>query len=226
MSPRCSRCPLPEQRHIRNADTWNRRLSQAAVSCRVCRGLAGRRSCWEFRWFIRKRPMTPDFTTASRLKAADTSGLLNFGSHPTQPLRSHTLSDSVVFSLISYSMVAGGSCFIFPGCSSQIDCENKRRRCTQVTAPVSAALLTRFIIYPSCCASRLEVLRGFFAARGTMNLLNWTKWKQGALGLLLIMAKSFFFLFAKIWVCHHKWFQSENTAISLSLMVVLLMQYI
>lgn len=31
----------------------------------------------------------------------------------------------------------------------------------QVTAPVSSALLTCFIIYPSCCTSLQEVLLGF-----------------------------------------------------------------
>lgn len=106
-----------------------------------------------------------DFSTTSWLKAAHISALLNFGSHQIQPLYAQTVemspADFQAPVLISYSVVAGSSHFILSGCEFQMDFENNRWCCTQVTAPVSTALLTCFIIYPSCCANLQEVLLGF-----------------------------------------------------------------
>lgn len=75
--------------------------------------------------------------------------------------------------------------------------------CTQVAAPASGARLTSFIIYLSCCTGLQEVLLGLFflsfsVARGTMNLLNWTKWKCRAMGPAAHYIGTFFFFFLQI----------------------------
>lgn len=134
-----------------------------------------------------------DLSAMSWLKTARI--LLNFGWHQIQPVWTHSSNYSSRFCrppiLMSHSVVCGAAPISF-----HQDASFRMNVKTSVDAahrlqPQWALLCWHASLFTLPVAQVCRKGCKDFAACGTMYLLNWTKWKSGALGVLLITAKSF-----------------------------------